>query len=230
MRTAIALLLLAGLAAEELFAGPLLISEVLYDADGTDQGRAFLELTGPPDMNLAGYSIEGVNGAGGAITNAFSLDGVIIPADGFLVLADLDASGATTVPHADFGFAELDFQNGPDSIRLRFGTLVVDALGYGSFGGSLIFAGEGSPASDAPAGWSLARIATGLDTNRNSADFFGDDTPTPGFENLPATAVPTPEPSSLLLMGCGLLALRRFVRRRRGLRSPSPASPPDSRF
>jgi len=210
-----ALILFVGFISEVVLGGPLLISEVLYDASGSDQGQAFVELTGPGDMSLAGYSLLGVNGVGGALTHSLSLDGIVFPADGYLVLADLDSSGHTSVLNADVGFANVDFQNGPDSIRLMFGTSIVDALGYGSFGGSLVFAGEGAPAEDAPAGSSLARRVSGVDTDWNATDFFVDASPSPGLENRIVVAVPTPEPSSLLLMGCGLLAVYRYARRYR---------------
>lgn len=209
------LLLFVGFITEGVLGGPLLISEVLYDAEGSDQGSAFVELTGPGGLSLGGYSLQGVNGVGGSVTNTLLLDGLFVPADGFLVLADLDSSGATGVLNADAGFPDLDFQNGPDSIRLMLGNSVVDALGYGSFGGSLVFAGEGMPAADAPAGSSLARRLTGVDTQWNASDFFVDDSPSPGFENVPTVAVPTPEPSALLLMSFGLLAVYGYAKRHR---------------
>ena len=209
------LLLFVGFLSEGVLGGPLLISEVLYDAEGSDQGRTFVELTGPGGLSLGGYMLQGLNGVGGTVTHTQFLDGLSIPADGFLVLADLDSSGITGVFNADAGFPDLDFQNGPDSIRLMLGGAVVDALGYGSFGGSLVFAGEGMPAADAPAGSSLARRLTGVDTQWNASDFFVDGSPSPGFENVSGVAVPTPEPSSLLLMSFGVLAVYGYAKRYR---------------
>ncbi len=215
--------ILSGLFAGTVFAGSVRISEVLYDAAGTDQGRAFVELHGPGGMSLSGYVLEGINGVGGAITHSISLSGLLIPADGFLVLADLDSSGATAVPNFDVVLANIDLQNGPDSVRLRFGSTVADALGYGTFTGGLVFAGEGLPALDAPAGSSLARWFAGVDTDRNSVDFYVADTPTPGYEEKHAVAVPTPEPSSMLLVFCGLGLLWRSVRRYRSKQKTVPA-------
>ena len=59
---ATALLLHASVAA----ATPL-ISEVFYDAVGSDDGWVFVELAGVPGTPLDGLFLEGVNGSNGAI-------------------------------------------------------------------------------------------------------------------------------------------------------------------
>lgn len=206
------LLLAAILAAGSLHASPsgaVQISELLYDAAGSDNGTTFVELWGAPGTSLEGWRIEGVNGADGAIGPIVALAGEI-PADGFFVVADSDA-GATLVPNADL-LANFDFQNGPDSIVLRnaLGELL-DSLGYGAFGAGEIFAGEGSPAPDGAPGQSLARIYANVDSNDNAADFALFDSPTPG-----SGALALPEPvavAPLLLFACGLgLARSRHSR------------------
>ncbi len=75
--------------------------------------------------------------------------------DGFFVVADDVGDGTTFVPDADL-ILNFDFQNGPDSVVLHDAGLVLDSVGYGVFGVGEIFAGEGEPAPDAPAGSSLA--------------------------------------------------------------------------
>lgn len=189
------------------------LSEILYDAPGSDDGKTFVELFGPPGFPLTGWSLEGVNGAGGGTTHHVDLSSLAFPGDGFLVVADSKA-GESAIAGADFLVPDFDLQNGPDSVVLYRGSVRVDAVGYGAFGGSGFFAGEGSPAVDVPAGFSLARRYADLDTGDNSTDFAALAIPTPGEGDV-ASAVPTPEPGTILLFGGGvvLLALRRARRR-----------------
>lgn len=192
-------------------AGAVQISEVLYDAVGTDNGTVFVELWGVPGTSLDGWHLEGVNGADGAITPNLALTGQI-PADGFFVVADSDL-GTTLVAEADL-LLNFDFQNGPDSIVLRdaLGN-VLDALGYGVFGAAEIFAGEGRPAPDGLAGQSLARLFANRDTNDNAADFGLLDIPTPGRGPI---ALPEPVATAPLALFVCALCLARF----RSLASP----------
>ncbi len=202
-RLAAALLAAAGLPAAE--AAAVQISEVLYDAAGTDNGKVFVELWGAPGTSLDGYTIEGVNGADGAVGPTVTLSGAI-PADGFFVVADTDGT-ASQVANVDLTL-NFDFQNGPDSIVLRNAVgEALDSLGYGVFGATDVFAGEGHAAPGAAAGQSLARFFADRDTNDNLADFGLLDVPTPGSGPLSA-----PEPSAavvLALVACGRGAVRR---------------------
>ena len=204
-------LLLTSLIANLLAAAPLsalpLISEVFYDAVGADDGRSFVELYGEPGSLLDGLIVEGVNGSGGAITHSIALSG-FIPADGLFVLADMDGSGATSVASAD-AVANFDFQNGPDSVVLRDAAGVVDALGYGVFDATDVFAGEGTPAPDAPADSSLARLFANQDTDDNALDFTILEVPTPGSAPLLL-----PEPGTGVLFASALLALMATGRSR----------------
>jgi hypothetical protein len=200
---AAALLAAAGLPAPN--AAAVQISEVLYDATGADNGKVFVELWGAPGTSLDGYTLEGVNGADGAVGPVLALSGVI-PADGFFVVGDTDGT-ASQVENVDLTL-NFDFQNGPDSVVLRDALgAVLDSLGYGVFGPSDIFAGEGNAAPGAAAGQSLARFFADRDTDDNLADFGLLDVPTPGSGPLTA-----PEPSAavaLALVACGLTAARR---------------------
>jgi hypothetical protein len=179
-----------------------LISEVYYDAVGSDDGVSFVELFGTPGTPLDGLVVEGINGANGAPGPTLALAGAI-PADGIFVLADALADGSTQVANADL-LANFDFQNGPDSIVLRSGSAVLDAVGYGVFLATEIFAGEGSPAEDGAPGTSLARLFADLDTENNALDFAVLATPTPGVAPLLA-----PEPSTWASLGAGLALLAR---------------------
>lgn len=187
------------------------ISELYYDAVGSDNGQSFVEIYGVAGTSLDGLTLEGVNGSNGAVGPVIELAGVI-PGDGVFVVADLDGAG-TSVSHFDL-LANFDFQNGPDSVVLRDGATVLDAVGYGVFDVGEIFAGEGSAAPDTPAGSSLARLFADLDQDNNALDFIVLGTPTPGEVELQAI----PEPGSGLLgaLGLAILGAKRRPRGRPG--------------
>lgn len=180
-----------------------LISEIYYDAVGSDNGQVFVELYGEPGTLADGLFLEGVNGSNGAVGPVVALVGVFGP-EGIFVVADDVGDGTSAVPGAD-QIVNFDFQNGPDSIVLRDADGVLDAVGYGDFGLDEVFAGEGSPAPDPPAGSSLARIFADFDTDDNFADFEIREFPSPGSVEL----LPVPEPQPIALLTLGLLALAR---------------------
>jgi hypothetical protein len=202
---ALALLALAPAAAQAL---PTL-SEVFYDAVGSDDGKSFVELYGTPGGSLDGLRLEHVNGDGGAVAARLTLSGVFGP-DGLFVVADRTSAGVTSVPDADL-LLDFDFQNGPDSLVLIDASGVLDAVGYGDFSNGEVFAGEGNPAVDVAAGASLARLFADVDTGDNALDFAALAVPTPG--QAPLSQVP--EPGTALLAATGLAGLASRGRRRR---------------
>jgi len=159
----------------------VLINEVVYDAVGSDTAAGnnlFVELKGPPNQSLEGYIVIGVNGADNADYNTISLSGRSIAADGFFLIAHPNGD-PTLVALADMTSTAVDYQNGPDSIQVRWRGRVVDALAYGNFGSNHFFAGEGTAAPSTPPGQSLSRDALSTDTDDNSVDFTLQPLPTP---------------------------------------------------
>jgi len=196
-----------------------LLSEVFYDAIGSDDGQSFIEIYGAPGTSLAGLTIEAINGTGGTVTHSLALTGTI-GAGGVFVIADGVAGGGTSVANANL-ILDFDFQNGPDSVVLRDATSILDAVGYGVFAAGDVFAGEGSPTVDPTAGNAIARRFANVDTGDNAADWLGG-APTPGV----VTLAPVPEASALALLapaGAAFAALRAagLRRRMRGLAQAS---------
>ncbi len=184
------------------------ISELLYDVPGTDNGVVFVELYGTPGSSLDGLVLEAVNGSNGDVYLSAALSGAF-PDDGLFVLADDAGDGTTSVTQAD-QIAQFDPQNGPDSIVLRDADGVLDALGYGVFGSGDVFAGEGSPALAAAAGQSLMRPFANLDTDDNFGDFVVNETPNPGSAQVAAV----PIPGTLILLASGAAGLLSRMRPR----------------
>jgi hypothetical protein len=194
-------------------AGTVSISEVLYDASGSDGGKVFVELFGEDGTDLDGFSLAAINGSDGKTYLSLDLSGYRIPPDGFFVIADGVSGGTTSVSNADLIVANIDLQNGPDSLRLLSAGTVIDALGYGTVGATGTFAGEGDPAPDPSAGSSVARVYADVDTDDNGSDFRALSTPTPGTGKLEAHAVPTPEGLTLGAVGLTLVLLAGWKRR-----------------
>jgi len=197
---------MGGFAAPATSQAATLLSEVFYDASGSDDGQGFVEIAGAPGTVLDGLVVEAINGSDGAPTHSIVLQGTV-GASGLFVLADATSAGTTSVAGAD-QLANFDFQNGPDSVTLLNGSVVLDAVGYGTFVPGTFFAGEGTPTVDPSAGESIQRRFADIDTQDNAADWIAG-APTPG------SAARVPEPNAALLLGSGLLGLATAGRRRR---------------
>lgn len=196
---------LAGLMSSPVQAN-ILISELYYDAVGADAGLVFIELYGEPGMVLDNFYLEAINGNGGGSYLTVPLSGVI-PADGIFVIGDDSGDGTTQVLNVDL-IADIDLQNGPDSLLLRDASMIWDAVGYGDFSAADFF-GETLAAIDVAAGQSLVRDDFMTDTQNNSLDFSISLVPSPGEVGVEANVQPVPLPPSLVMFLSGLLWLGR---------------------
>lgn len=184
-----------GVCVQALPPADIVINELLYDSEGSDT-NVFVEIKGPAGTSLEGFFIVGVNGATGADYQAVALTGSVA-ASGFFVVAHTQADSTIAEQAGQFS-DEVNFENGPDSVQLRFGETVVDAVGYGTFPEGTFFGGEGEPAVDVVAGHSLGRDSQGTDTNDNATDFSEFAMSSPGSANqhvnqLPSAALVCPQ-------------------------------------
>ncbi len=187
-RTFLAMLACLGLIAGSAAAQQsVVINEIYYDSPGTDVG-CFTELLGPAGLDLTGWTLVGVNGSDGLAYRTIALDGMVIPADGRLVLAQ-DA----TVPNYDYINVGVDWQNGPDEVELYQGGGYVDGICYGE--AALLSCEGGTWGPDVAAGSSISRCPDGFDSNNNLEDTEST-TPTPGETNA-CSAPPTPTDMTL---------------------------------
>lgn len=157
------------------------INEVYYDPPGADGtgGSEFVELDAAPNANLSPYRLVFYDGATGTEYLRWELGaGAVADASGFFVAGGASVTGVDSIQSGPM-------QNGPDSVRLEHcdGTTVVDAVAYGSFSGSQISLGEGTPASAPASGESLSRLFEGVDSDNNAGDFAAG-RPTPGAPNV----------------------------------------------
>jgi outer membrane protein assembly factor BamB len=169
----------------------VLVNEILVDDAGTDGEQVFIELWGPGGLSLTGYYLLAINGAGGGEISRIYLDGYSLPTDGHFVVVHPSAEPALMAV-ADLVSSHADLQNGPDNLQVKWaGGQVVDALGYGAFEASHVFAGEGAGPQDAaglPAysatfgAFCLSRSSDHADTDVNRLDFFQRTSCSPGWE------------------------------------------------
>ncbi|MEZ4651772.1 MAG: lamin tail domain-containing protein [Candidatus Eisenbacteria bacterium] len=174
----------------------LLINEVLYDPDGADAGREWVELhnTGPWPAPASGLELQFANGSEAERWNVvwFGLESEWIEPGQFFVV------GERTDGPVDSS-ARLGLQNGPDALRLVRDGFVLDLVGWGE----PLPPGlrEFDPADAVSGGESLSRV-DGVDTDDNAADFSAR-APSPGRANFPRVDLAI----RLLPMGGRLLPL-----------------------
>jgi hypothetical protein len=160
-----------------------LINELIPNETGSEGGseESFIEVLAGAGQSLAGATLEGVNGNGGATYFTITLTGAA-GTDGYYVVSE----SASAIANTDQEHTSLNIQNGPDSVVLRdsCGT-ILDAVGYGTFTSTDVFAGEGTAVAVPAEGRCLVRCPgspSTIDTDDNDTDFRAAD-PTPGADN-----------------------------------------------
>ncbi|MCA9755114.1 MAG: lamin tail domain-containing protein [Candidatus Eisenbacteria bacterium] len=160
----------------------LLINEILYDPDGADSGREWVELhnTGPWPAPAEGLELQFANGSGPGSWTVVWAGGAsewIEPGQFFLVGERTDGPVDSSV--------RLGLQNGPDALRLVRDGFVLDLAGWGEPLSPELR--EGEAAETVAGGESLSRL-DGVDTDDNARD-FSPRTPSPGRPNFPRVDV-----------------------------------------
>lgn len=160
---------------------PVVLNEVLYDPAGADAGFHFVELINRSGLavSLAGWRLEAGDGAGPERWRTVWSGGagdVVAPGARFVV-------GEGRVLPAPDRMVPFDLENGPDAVRLSAPDGTRDVLGWGALTFASYF--EGRPAPDVAAGFALARLPDGADSDDNAADWAAVSPPTPGQANLP---------------------------------------------
>ena len=167
----------------------LVINEVDYDQDGTDEAE-FIELYNPSadTINLDPFAVIAINGNGTTVYQTFDLPDVDLAAGGYYVIC----ANAITVDNCDLDVSPDTnlLQNGsPDAVALTSGGFVIDTVSYEGDTGAPYTetAGVGFIDNNTDVNFGISRWTNGTDTDNNSADFIGSCI-TPGAANTNQSA------------------------------------------
>lgn len=168
----------------------LVINEVDYDQPSSDTGE-FIEIknNGSFAVSLSGWTLELVNGNGGALYGTIALPAVSLAAGDYFVVC----ANAATVANCDLDASpDTDLiQNGaPDAVGLRFNGDLMDAVSYEGDTVAPYTEGSGVGLVDTASGaQGISRCLDGADTNVNNVDFALVGI-TPGAANVCADTAP----------------------------------------
>ncbi len=170
----------------------LVINEIDYDQPGTDAAE-FVEIRNNDSVSvdLSAYSLQFVNGNGGAVYDTINLPAVSLAAGDYFVVC----ANAATVANCDLDDSpDTNFiQNGaPDAVALYFGSTLIDTVSYEGDTVAPYTEGSGAGLVDdgASATEGISRCANGSDTDQNNVDFSLREI-TPGTAN--ACSIPVSE-------------------------------------
>lgn len=174
----------------------VIINEVLYDTQGTDDpDLLYTELWGDPGTSLDDWYIEGINGHFGTVYRTVYLSGTI-PADGYFVIGN--SANVTNVDQVlnEGSNAGVDWENAGSSsgddcdglLLYNGGGELVDWVCYGPCETPANCEGEGGTNAPDPypsggTNRAIARLPDHQDTDDNGADFATTETLTPGEPN-----------------------------------------------
>ena len=193
----------------------LLISEVFYDAPGTDEDEEWIEIYNPTAsaIDLSAYKIGDEEEQGGGEGMYQFPPEASIPPGGVIVIAlkaagfyalygfnpdyevtDTDPSVPDMIKYSTWATGKIALSNSGDEVLiLDGGDAIVDAMSYGNK--TTFF---DPPCPDVATGYSLERSPANVDTD-TAADWDEQESPDPGEVNVPTptpTATPTDTPTS----------------------------------
>ncbi len=148
-----------------------LISGILFDPEGYDEGKEWIEIYNPADVHFTAPCL--ISFGNGASQDDWSTQwhgNVSMPAGSYLLIGEEDVS-----PEPDFTTG-LNLQNGPDAIKLICNQTTLDLVGWGEHSHPEYY--ETTPADPGQGSLVLSRIfidtEEGLlpvDTDNNAEDF-----------------------------------------------------------
>ncbi|MFH1133859.1 MAG: lamin tail domain-containing protein [Nanoarchaeota archaeon] len=158
----------------------VVISEVLFWANGTDTGGEFVELYNPTeqDVDISGWTLATESSE----TDATIPENITLLAHHFYLIAD--AGWDSLKDNPDWPSADheetITLSNADSGIALVSQSDIVDAAGWGDPSGIEEGKYEGAPFPEMAKAWSLERKpgiedpegGNGIDTDENSADFL----------------------------------------------------------
>ena len=169
----------------------LLINEVLYNPVEDDKYNEWIELYNPTNnsIDVNNWTIEDNNSQDTIEGDNINGNGsTIIPPNGYAILADKGTKVYEnfSIPADVVKLCVDDYSignslgNTEDKLILKNATgAIVDAIEWGSDYSDV----PGSPIPNVNQGHSIARY-TNIDTDNTLADFYDEDNPTPGSENM----------------------------------------------